>query len=87
MLHTVEVRLIGGDLLAAMSEMRTWLDHHRYEPDAFRCSRGTPITTVRLDFKLADEATAFATAFGGRILGSPDAMDVVRAAGMLRRAV
>lgn len=85
MLYTVEVRLIGGDLLATMSEMRTWLDHNRYEPDAFRSSRGTPITTCRLDFKAADAAAAFAKAFGGRVLGSPEAAATVPAGEMLRR--
>ncbi|MGE5268695.1 MAG: hypothetical protein ACM3JG_03365 [Thiohalocapsa sp.] len=87
MLYTVEVRLIGGDLLAAMSEMRTWLDHKRYEPDAFRASRGTPITTCRLDFKAADEAAAFAKAFGGRMLGSTETAAAVTAGGMTRDAV
>lgn len=71
MVYTVEVRLIHSDLLTFMSDIRTWLDHNRFEPDAFRCSRGTPVTTFRLDFKLEDEATAFATAFGGRLLGLP----------------
>ena len=73
MLYTVEVRVIGGDLLAPMSEMRTWLDHNRFEPDAFRYSAGTPATTFRVDFKREPEAVAFAKAFGGRILGSPQA--------------
>ena len=71
MLYTVEVRVVGGDLLASMSEMRTWLDHNRSEPDAFRYSTGTPATTFRVDFKEEPQAAAFAKAFGGRILGSP----------------
>lgn len=71
MLYTVEVRMIGGDLPTFMSEMRTWLDHHRLEPDAFRYSPGSPTTTFRVDFKLDEEAKAFAKAFGGRVLGTP----------------
>lgn len=71
MVYTVEVRLIGSDMLVSMSDMRTWLDHRKVEPDAFRISRGTPVTACRLDFKFEDEAAAFATAFNGRLLGSP----------------
>jgi len=72
MIFTVEVRLIGDDLPAFMSQMRTWLDHKRLEPDGFRCSRGSPATACRLDFKVEAEAVAFAKAFGGRVLGSLD---------------
>jgi hypothetical protein len=71
MVYTVEVRLINADMLSFMSDMRTWLDHNRFEPDAFRCSRGTPLTTYRLDFKSEDQAMAFAQVFGGRLLGLP----------------
>ncbi|MBV9828373.1 MAG: hypothetical protein JO001_22300 [Alphaproteobacteria bacterium] len=70
MLFTVEVRLIGRDLMVTMSRMRTWLDHSGVEPDAFRCSRGSPTTTIRLDFKDEGSAVSFAKTFGGRILGS-----------------
>ena len=70
MLYTVEVRLIGRDLTPSMSEMRTWLDHHRFEPDAFRHSRGGAGITFRVEFKHADEAAAFAEAFDGRVIGS-----------------
>ena len=72
MLYTVEVRRIGADLLPLMSQMRTWLDHNHFEPDAFRYSVGSPATTFRLDFKIEDEAAAFARSFGGRVLGSFD---------------
>lgn len=72
MLYTVEIRRIGGDLLSLMSQMRTWLDHQRFEPDAFRYSVGSPATAFRLDFKNEQAAIAFAKAFGGRILGSFD---------------
>lgn len=71
MLYTVEVRLIGGDLIASMSHMRTWLDHRRVEPDAFRHSAGGAGITFRVDFKVEDEALAFARAFGGRVIGVP----------------
>ncbi len=69
MLHTVEIRIVDGDLPAAMSRMRIWLDHRRIETDVFR-SVGSPATTFRLEFKSEDEAEAFADAFGGRLLRS-----------------
>jgi hypothetical protein len=71
MLYTVEVRLIGRDLVASMTEMRTWLDHQRVEPDAFRHSAGGAGITFRVDFKREPEAMDFARAFSGRIVGMP----------------
>lgn len=71
MLYTVEVRLIGGDFIASMAQMRTWLDHQRIEPDAFRHSSGGAGVTFRVDFKMEAEAASFARAFGGRLIGLP----------------
>jgi hypothetical protein len=82
MLFIVEVREIGGNFMTSMGEMRTWLDHKRFEPDAFRYSTGSPTTTFRLEFKVEDQAIEFAKAFGGRILGS---LDHVYSAATLRR--
>ena len=72
MLYTVEVRLIGSDLLTSMSQMRTWLDHNRCEPDAFRYSIGGAGITFRVDFKSESEADAFSRAFLGRVVGLPE---------------
>lgn len=71
MLYTVEVRVFGGDLMASMTQMRTWLDHRRIEPDAFRHSSGGAGVTFRVDFKMEAEATEFARSFGGRLIGMP----------------
>lgn len=71
MLYTVEVRLIGGDMTTSMTHMRTWLDHQRIEPDAFRHSSGGAGITFRVDFKSETEAMAFGRAFGGRMIGLP----------------
>ena len=70
-MFTVEVRLIGGNLMTSMNHMRTWLDHQRVQPDAFRHSAGGAGITFRVDFKLESEAVAFARAFGGRLIGLP----------------
>jgi hypothetical protein len=71
MVFSVEVRLIGGDLMTSMTHMRTWLDHQRVEPDAFRHSLGGAGITFRVDFRLEADAAAFARAFGGRLIGLP----------------
>ena len=68
MLFTVEVRLTGGDMVATMSKMRTWLDHNRCEPDAFRQSGAPGRAAFRIEFKNEKEARAFAEAFGGRVI-------------------
>ena len=75
MVFTVEVRLIGGDLLTSMTHMRTWLDHQRVEPDAFRHSSGGAGITFRVDFKFERDAVSFARAFGGRLIGLPIATE------------
>lgn len=69
MLFTVEVRLIGGDFVTALTQMRTWLDHRRIEPDAFRHSAGGAGVTFRVEFKVESEAAQFARTFGGRLIG------------------
>jgi len=74
MLYTVEVRLIGGEFIAFMAQMRTWLDHQRIEPEAFRHSSGGAGITFRVDFKAETEADSFARAFGGRLIGLPPAL-------------
>ena len=67
MLHTVEVRFADDDVALAMSNMRTWLDHHRFEPDTFRQIDKVAGVSFRLEFKIEREATAFAGAFNGRV--------------------
>lgn len=71
MAFTVEVRLIGGDLITSMKHMRTWLDRQRIEPAAFRHSAGGAGITFRVDFKLECDAVAFVRGFGGRLIGLP----------------
>jgi hypothetical protein len=66
-MRTVEMDLRGGDLSAAMAEMRMWLDEHRFEPSAFCCRRDGAGVLVRVDFKVSGEAEAFADRFSGRI--------------------
>ena len=69
MLYVVEVGSFGGDLGAAMSNMRTWLDHHRSQPVIFGQGAGEG-TVFRLEFRSEAEALAFIGAFGGRLIRS-----------------
>jgi len=66
MLYIVEVGS-RGDLGAAMSNMRTWLDHHRSQPVIFRQVAGDG-TVFRLEFADETEAVAFVGTFGGRLI-------------------
>jgi hypothetical protein len=69
MLYRVEVRSNGTEVGAAMSNMRTWLDHQRFEPDSFRqIETQRARFSFRLEFKIEREAVAFAAAFGGRVV-------------------
>jgi hypothetical protein len=68
MLFTVQVRLGEASFVVRMSEMREWLDRHRYEPDLFQHSTEPDGAVLRVDFKVESEAFQFAVAFGGSIL-------------------
>ena len=67
MLYIVEVGSFGGDIGAAMSNMRTWLDHHRSQPVMFQqvADNGR---VLRLEFRSEAEAVDFVGAFGGRLI-------------------
>jgi len=50
--------------------MREWLDRQGIEPDAFEYRRMDANGVVyRVDFELASEASAFAEAFAGTVVG------------------
>jgi hypothetical protein len=67
MLIPVEIRRADKAITQLMSEMREWLDHHRFEPDSFRQIVTPEGIICRLEFKIPEEADAFATAFGGYV--------------------
>ena len=67
MLYVVEIRRGYDELSTIMGRVREWLDGHRYEPDAFRCSTDEMTVTCRLEFKLESEAIACARAFDGEV--------------------
>ena len=67
MLYIVEVGS-AGDVGVALSQMRTWLDHYRFQVENFRYFRETTGSKFRLEFNTECEAAAFASAFDGRVL-------------------
>ena len=57
-------------LVETMESMRTWLDHKRFEPAAFRYSYGRSRLVFRIDFSAEAQAIDFAKAFSGEIVGT-----------------
>lgn len=72
-MHVVEVRRAAADLGSAMAQMRTWVDHHRVEPNAFEVAfvSGGEVR-FRLHFQNVGDAQAFARVFDGEMAGSRD---------------
>ena len=72
-MHVVEVRRKGADLGSAMAQMRTWVDHHRMEPQAFEVGfiPGGEVR-FRLSFAALNDASAFARAFDGDLVAMAD---------------
>ena len=68
MLVPVEICRVDKELTRLMSEMREWLDRNRFEPDSFRQSVTVEGVVCHLEFKIPEEAEAFAAAFGGQVI-------------------
>jgi hypothetical protein len=71
-MYTVEVFRGGGRLAAPLHQMRTWLDGKGIQPVIFRLSLIPGGTIFRVEFRLAREAEAFASALVGKVLVEPD---------------
>jgi hypothetical protein len=56
-----------------MTTMRTWLDHQKFEPDAYRYTPDAEGVVFRVELKSEIEAKAFTQAFDGRVIGEPEA--------------
>ena len=71
MLYIVEVPMSAEPqhLRGELSQMRTWLDHMRYQPIAFR-QPSNKSSICRVDFTEETPAKEFASAFSGRLLGA-----------------
>ena len=64
--YMVEVAIDVGNLALEFSQMRTWLDHMKFQAIGFRQIPGTNI--CRINFEDEQEARAFAQAFAGQLL-------------------
>ena len=71
-MRITEVRLVDEkDLAGRLTDMRVWLDQHRYEPSTFTYFFLDPGMKIRVTFKIDREAEAFAREFGGFLLDIP----------------
>src|SRR5690242_10511973 len=77
MLYTAQVHLDAGDLAAEISQVRGWLDDRGLDLKTFHYRVRDEHVRLRLDFSSLADASAFAEAFGGVVLG---VKDVARAA-------
>lgn len=66
MLYIVEVAIDAGKLDEILGQMRTWLDHMKFEAICFRQLRDR--NACRVDFQDEEEAVAFAKAFSAQVL-------------------
>ena len=65
---TVEVPVTTDDVSTPMRNMRQWLDDMRFEASSLTWREVDGGIVVRVGFKSADEAAAFAEHFAGRVL-------------------
>jgi len=74
--RVTEVRIPdGSDLVERLTDMRVWLDEHRYEPSTFTYFFVPPGMKIRVSFRVEDEAKEFAERFDGSLLDIPGAID------------
>jgi hypothetical protein len=65
---TVLVEVADNDIQTRMREMRIWLDAHHCETSAFRYQAAQPRAVAEVVFSIRSQASAFATAFAGRLI-------------------
>ena len=62
-MRTAEVCILGDNLVERLTDIRVWLDEHRYQPSSFTYFFLHPGMMIRVLFKIDDEAEAFAKEF------------------------
>jgi hypothetical protein len=58
-----------GNLVVSISEVREWLNEHEIDTSAFQYRMSAGHVELRIDFVTLSDASTFAGAFGGWILG------------------
>ena len=80
-MQIVEVRIAEEeDFGGRLTEMRLWLDGHRYEPSTFTYFYLDPGMMLRVAFSVDEEAEAFATQFDGLLVNRHETVDGFEAA-------
>ncbi len=69
MLYTVQIRVDGDNVAAEMSEIWEWLERKQVKTEVFRYRMTAEDVRLRIEFKVLSEASAFAEAFAGSVLG------------------
>jgi hypothetical protein len=65
---TVEVPVATDEVITPMRKMRQWLDEMRFDASILTWRESADRFVVRVGFKVAEEAAAFAEQFAGRVL-------------------
>jgi hypothetical protein len=73
MLYTAQIHLDVRDLANEISQVREWLETRVPCPNTFHYRVGESHVRLGLDFSSLNDASAFAEAFGGVVLGVKDA--------------
>ena len=60
-----------GGLVDRLTDMRVWLDNLRFKPSTFTDFFLDPGMKIRVSFRVAEEAEAFAQEFRGTLLDTP----------------
>ena len=68
-MFTVQIRLDGDDLATRITEVSQWFRSVRLQPGAFQYKMWPEHVRLRIDFTTLREASAFAEALGGSVLG------------------
>jgi hypothetical protein len=68
-MFTVQLRLDGEDLAAQITEASEWFKTRRSQPGAFQYKMAPEHVRLRVDFTTLREASAFAEALGGSVVG------------------
>ena len=70
-MRIAEVCIPDDNLVRRLTDLRLWLDEHRYQPSTFTYFFLHPGMMIRVLFKADHEAEAFAQEFGGSLLDTP----------------
>ncbi len=68
-MYAVQVRLDGDNVRSSVERIWQWLNHEQIKPPTFRYQMTAAGVALCLDFQKPNDATEFAEAFRGMVLG------------------